>query len=107
MKETEGKTQSLHDYVKKNYENGNYSRDYSYHPNQRVNGQENSQDNASDYDRGVRQFYYDCEHGKVRHWHSYRLLFSFNKLLNGRLNEVTDFMEGYRAAFNEWKKLGH
>lgn len=97
MNKKSDNVQQLHDFVKKNYEEGNYSRDYSYQQEQRREDDEQKQENLSDFDLGVRQFRIDQQNRKIRPWYFYRLLLILNKILGGRLREITDFIKGYRS----------
>lgn len=85
----------LHDYVKKHYENGDYGNyrngKYEYHY------ENNVKNDMDDYDLGFQK-------GKKDRFNHFRffplnLLKKLNQLLHGRLHEIIDYIEGYRAAF--------
>lgn len=87
----------LHDYVKKHYENGDYgnyhngSYQYEYHY------ENNVKDDRDDYEIGFQK-------GKKDRFNHFRffplnLFKKINLLFHGKLHEIIDYIEGYRAAF--------
>ena len=87
----------LHDYVKKHYENGDYG---NYHDGKYEYHYENStRDVRDDYELGFQK-------GKADRFNHYRyfplkLFKKLNQLFHGRLHEIVDYIEGYRAAFQQ------
>lgn len=91
---------ALHDYVKDNYEQGNYesaSRAYQDWKNTNSYSQGVSGDDKDDYQSGYCQAQYDYEvHGKFQRF-SASFIKIINLLSNDKAVEVARFIEGYNA----------
>ncbi|MBC9119433.1 hypothetical protein [Fructobacillus fructosus] len=88
------KIKDLHDMVKENYENGTYSRDYSYHGPYAHNDEKG--DNISDFERGRDKYRQDKSNGHIRIWYYAPFIKILNKIVDGRMQEIVDFLNGYR-----------
>ncbi|MBS9335690.1 hypothetical protein [Fructobacillus papyrifericola] len=84
---------NLHDEIKKNYENGLYNRDYSYHSS----FSNEAKNETSDFVLGQKRFEEDKQRGRVHHWFSRPILKFMNRLTKGRLTEILDFIDGYQS----------
>ncbi|AQG71804.1 hypothetical protein AWJ15_01940 [Lacticaseibacillus rhamnosus] len=95
--------QSLHDYVKKNYEAGRYdatAKEYQ----QWTNDYETAKAHAahpeagSDYQMGYQQALSDHDHGFDFRDYPETMIHFGNVVTGHRMQEVADFIKGYNAA---------
>ncbi|EEW54282.1 hypothetical protein [Limosilactobacillus antri] len=77
----------LHDYVKQNYEDGQFTQNYSYEANQA--------NPASDFRMGQQQARRDFQNGARFKFYPLLLVKIANLLTLKRLTEVKNFVEGY------------
>ena len=74
----------LHDYIKKNYENGRYNQNYNFSHSPTAATQNcSTKKQSSDYNLGCQQAYTDYQNHHKFH------------LFQGRLNEIAAFIKGY------------
>lgn len=85
---------NLHDTVKENYENGTYSRDYNYHGPYSHN--EANYNSVPDFERGRNKYQQDKDNGHIKIWYYAPFIRILNKIVGGRMQEVVDFLDGYR-----------
>lgn len=97
------KLESLHDYVKKNYEAGKYDASANEYKQwtedyQAAATTSGHADDDSDYDMGYQQSMTDHDHGfSFRNYPEAAI--DFGNLVSGnRMHEVADFIKGYNAA---------
>lgn len=90
----ENKIKYLHDTVKENYENGTYSRDYTYHGPYAHN--DKNYNNVPDFERGRNKYQQDKANGHIKIWYYAPFIRILNKIVGGRMQEVVDFLDGYR-----------
>ncbi|GAP03382.1 hypothetical protein FPFC_061050 [Fructobacillus pseudoficulneus] len=86
---------NLHNYIKKNYENGQYSRDYTYHGPYSHNNSENDE-KISDFKRGCEKYQQDKNNGHIKSWYYAPIIRILNKIFVGKMQEVVDFIDGYQ-----------
>lgn len=87
----------LHDLIKHNYENGLYSKDYSY--------RSNNSNSLSDFDKGKFQAQTDYQSGKVFK-HYPKLLFEFlNFVFLRKMQEIVNFINGYNYEIRRLQKM--
>lgn len=79
----------LHDYVKQNYENGQFAQNYSYEAKQ--------SNQASDFSRGQQQARQDFQNGARFKFYPLLLVKIVDFLTLKRLTEVKNFIEGYNC----------
>ena len=87
----------LHDLIKHNYENGLYSKDYSY--------RSNNSNSLSDFDKGKFQAQTDYQSGKAFK-HYPKLLFEFsNFVFLRKMQEIVNFINGYNYEMRRLQKM--
>lgn len=79
----------LHDYVKQNYENGQFSQKYFYDANQ--------SNQVADFRMGQQQARQDFQNGARFKYYPLLLVKIVNLLTLKRLTEVKNFIEGYNC----------
>lgn len=95
----------IHDYVKKNYENGNYDNAYSSYDSSQSKCEytyeyDNVKENeTNDFDLGYKK-------GTSDNFNRFKfiplnLLKWINQILDGKLHEIIDYIEGYRKAYQK------
>lgn len=87
----------LHDLIKHNYENGLYSKDYSY--------RSNNSNSLSDFDKGKFQAQTDYQSEKaIKHYP--KLLFEFlNFVFLRKMQEIVNFINGYNYEMRRLQKM--
>ncbi|KRM94864.1 hypothetical protein FC19_GL000123 [Liquorilactobacillus aquaticus DSM 21051] len=96
--------QHLHDYVKENYERGNFQTynepDWSKteHSYKNCSYQQNTSD---DYQLGYQQARRDYETQHAFRHYPEELVKLTNKLVNGRVSEILEYIKGYNAGKEE------
>lgn len=97
------KLRSLHDYVKQNYEAGNYdasAEEYKQWTNDYQSAVESDghAGETSDFQMGYQQATTDHDHGFG--FRDYpEVMINFGNIVSGnRLKEISDFIQGYNAA---------
>ncbi|USS91462.1 hypothetical protein [Fructobacillus americanaquae] len=89
---SKNKIKDLHDMVKENYENDTYSRDYSYHGPY-----------AHNDEKGRDKYRQDKSNGHIKIWYYAPFIRILNKIVGGRMQEIVDFLNGYRYEKKENK----
>lgn len=94
---------SIHGYVKKHYENGDYDNVYSaYDSNKHAYEYTYKYDNVNQNETS--DFALGYKKGLADNFNRFkfiplRLLKRINQLLNGKLHEIIDYIEGYRKGY--------
>lgn len=90
----------LHDYVKKNYEQGKYQNTANQSQKQWSNGTDTKQSKTdqSDYQMGYDQATKDFKEHQVFRQYPQKAVTLGNELTNHQMTEVADFIKGYQAA---------
>lgn len=86
----------LHDYIKKNYENGRYNQNYNFSHSPTAATQNcSTKKQSSDYNLGCQQACTDYQNHHKFHLYPQTLTSWLNRLFQGRLNEIAAFIKGY------------
>ncbi|BAQ56506.1 hypothetical protein LBAT_0117 [Lactobacillus acetotolerans] len=97
----------LHDYVKNNYEKGKYSDAEEKYKNAGkyyskkkyyFNKSNTNNHKTSDYKLGYDQAINDYKHNKSFHTYPKNAVNLGNSISKGKMNEVSDFIDGYNTA---------
>jgi len=94
----------LHDLIKHNYENGLYSKDYSYKAKD-YSYKSDDFNSLSDFDKGKFQAQTDYQSGKAFK-HYPKLLFEFlNFIFLRKMQEIVNFINGYNYEIRRLQKM--
>lgn len=95
---------NIHEYVKKHYENGDYNNAYSsYNSHSYTYKYKNvTRNKLSDFELGYAKGLSD-KFNRFK-FVSLKFLTRINKLFNGKLHEIIDYLEGYKEAYQKSSK---
>ncbi|MCI1903262.1 MAG: hypothetical protein LKJ03_04190 [Enterococcaceae bacterium] len=97
----------LHDYVKQNYEDGNYQEAEEEYKNWSAKYDQAASANpakkASDYQLGYEQATADFEQKHSFHHYPEKLVDFANQLTENKMQEITEFIKGYEDRKKELK----
>ncbi|GEP23320.1 hypothetical protein [Lentilactobacillus diolivorans] len=92
----------LHDYVKKNYEQGNYKDAEAQYKNwdnrNYYDKKTQTQSKQSDYQKGYEQATQDFKNNRAFHRYPKEAVKIGNEITNNKLSEVSNFIAGYEKA---------
>jgi hypothetical protein len=92
------KLTQLHDYVKKNYEQGNYDGAKESWSTESVRAGQATTEPMSDYQMGFDQAVKDHEQHRAFHHYPSELVKLGNAVSDHKLAELSEFINGYNAA---------
>lgn len=92
---------NLHDFVKENYENGNY--DFAKENYQNFHD-ETLKKETDDFTMGYNQAMQDYQSKHRFKHYPYKLTALLNRMLGNKLSEIVNFTDGYQSAKKQIKR---